>query len=68
MKRRIGKTGRRSCQLYPDKVRYKDHSSAVFVAASIRKNHPSRPELPARAYECPGCGGWHLTSQEENRD
>ena len=65
MKRHVGKTGKRTCNAYPDKVRYRDHESAAFVAQSIRDNHPSRPNLPARVYEC-SCGGWHLTSQEES--
>jgi hypothetical protein len=64
MKRRVGKTGRRTCGTYPDKVRYRDHESAAYAAMSIREHHPDRNQLPVRVYECP-CGGWHLTSSEE---
>lgn len=49
----------------PDKVRYADRWEAEHALASCEleswRGHPERRER--RAYECPHCGGWHLTSQ-----
>jgi hypothetical protein len=45
-----------ACEAYPTKVRYHDHDSAVRA-----RQHRGVEGL--RAYECGGCGGWHLTSQ-----
>ncbi len=47
------------------KVRYHDRIKAQLVLASIRKKHERRPKGERRAYECPKCHGWHLTSQEK---
>ena len=49
------------------KVRYRDRYEAervvnaavrTFRAGLLWTDHP-----PSRAYECPDCSGWHLTSQ-----
>jgi hypothetical protein len=66
MRRRVGKTGKRTCNTQPDKIRYKDHASAAYAAASVRENNPTRDQLPVRVYECV-CGGWHMTSQEDEQ-
>ena len=40
------------------KRRHPDQAAAI--AAAIRL---SRGRYPLRAYECPGCGGWHLSKR-----
>ncbi len=46
------------------KVRYPDRLGAVIALSKIhaqdRDGHDER-----RAYECPTCGGWHLTSMRK---
>ena len=43
------------------KRRFRDHRSAIEALRRIRSNSV-RQTVPARAYECDACGGWHLTS------
>lgn len=45
------------------KVRFRDHAEAVRGLHLIRSQGEQRDKTPCRAYECPGCGGWHLTSR-----
>jgi hypothetical protein len=41
-----------------------DRISAELALAAIRHHGEDRSEkMPRRAYECPGCHGWHLTSK-----
>lgn len=48
------------------KHRYPDETSArVALATIIRKDKTHRPKTEARAYRCPKCRGFHLTSQED---
>ena len=48
------------------KHRYPDSTSArLALATIIRKDRTDRPKTEARAYRCPRCRGWHLTSQED---
>ena len=46
------------------KVRYHDRLAAVIALSRIiaqdRDGHDER-----RAYECPSCNGWHLTSKRK---
>lgn len=35
------------------------------VRGSIHKNRRRNQKVPKRAYECPWCSMWHLTSKEE---
>lgn len=44
----------------PEKIRYRDRIAALIALASTRR--ADRDE--SRAYRCPICHGWHLTSQE----
>jgi hypothetical protein len=44
------------------KKRYRDHQEAVQALRRLRE-HSERGRIPARAYQCNRCGGWHLTSQ-----
>ncbi|MFC9086330.1 hypothetical protein [Nocardiopsis dassonvillei] len=45
---------------------FKDQVSAQLALATIRRYGRDRSNrMPRRAYECPSCKGWHLTSQEE---
>lgn len=44
------------------KKRFRDHQSAVHALRRI-KGGSSRDRVPAKAYECDWCGGWHLTSR-----
>jgi hypothetical protein len=47
------------------KTRYRDRIAAKLALARIHHNdEPTRPKQEQRAYRCPACKGWHLTSQE----
>lgn len=43
------------------KLRYRDRIAAQLTLAGIDNLDPRRREQ--RAYRCPACRGWHLTSQ-----
>lgn len=46
------------------KYRYRDRIGALSAMASARRTDGAgRPKLERRAYRCPQCHGWHLTSQ-----
>lgn len=48
------------------KHRYRDRIAALLALASTgRTKHERRPKYEKRAYRCPTCHGWHLTSQEK---
>ena len=63
------KAGHAVC-LVTGKIRYRDGHDADLALRSLRKRR-SRIECAGgehsirvcRKYECPSCGGWHLTSQ-----
>lgn len=42
------------------KTRYRDKREAVAAVHHFAVNS-TRHTIPTRAYECPGCNGWHLT-------
>ncbi|WP_306369114.1 hypothetical protein [Nocardiopsis sp. CC223A] len=45
---------------------FKDRISAELALAAIRHHGRDRSDrMPRRAYECPDCRGWHLTSKPE---
>ena len=44
------------------KRRYRDHIGAQFALAVIRHRRTDR-RRETRAYPCPICHGWHLTSR-----
>lgn len=45
------------------KVRYRDRIAALLALASAQSKASSgRPKHERRAYYCPKCKGWHLTS------
>lgn len=47
-----------------EKVRYRDRIAAlVALSAAQRTDGSGRPKTERRAYQCTGCGAWHLTSQ-----
>lgn len=50
------------------KVRFtEDEARVELVGAVIKKNRGNNRRRERRAYQCePGCGWWHLTSQEKN--
>lgn len=56
-------TRTRSCN---GKRRFHDKVEAT-AALHVLQNKSTRQVQPTRAYECPKCKGWHLTSQKENR-
>lgn len=47
-----------------DKVRYKARVKALLCALSRVKDGAP----PLRAYQRPGCKGWHLTKMVENHE
>ena len=48
------------------KFRYRDEIAAkVALARAQRKDGSKRPKTEKRAYKCPKCRGWHLTSKEK---
>lgn len=52
------------CQLSRNKVRYPSKSDAQLALAVIKgRGNPKHTEK--RAYHCPVCNGWHLTSAEK---
>ncbi len=45
------------------KIRYRDRIAALLAIASTRRTDgPKRAKGEKRAYRCPQCHGWHLTS------
>jgi cytochrome c553 len=51
------------------KIRYRDRIAALLALASTaRGRHNRRPKDEARAYACPECHGWHLTSRRSRGD
>lgn len=45
------------------KYRYRSEIGAKLALANIRHTDSSRrPKQEQRAYRCPACHGWHLTS------
>ena len=46
------------------KITYPSEAEAKFHLRNI-KNRGGDHKKPYRAYECPDCSGWHLTSQED---
>lgn len=45
------------------KLRYRDNIAAQWALATINDTDPRRREQ--RAYACPRCRGWHLTSKPQ---
>lgn len=47
------------------KVRYRDRIAALLAMSNTQRVDGShRPKIETRAYRCPHCFGWHLTSQK----
>ena len=44
------------------KRRYRDEAASDLALARIRDAGDVREKTPQRAYRCPRCRGWHLTS------
>ena len=60
--RRIGRSKKR-CE-HSGKVRFRDEKSAKMSMSNARRLNPDSAKQPVRAYLCPDCMGWHLTSKE----
>ena len=45
------------------KTRFRDEISAKIAMSKIAVKS-TELKIPTRAYRCPLCSGWHLTSQE----
>jgi hypothetical protein len=45
------------------KIRYRDRIAALLALASTGRADQRREKNEVRAYRCPDCRGWHLTSQ-----
>lgn len=62
MRRHKGK--RKRSYVCGGKVRYKDHDEATAAMRNAGDRWGNTAQkLPQRSYECPRCGGYHLTSQ-----
>jgi len=50
------------------KKKYRDKIAAMMAIANIEARGEDRPsgQIPKRAYKCPACHQWHLTSKELN--
>ncbi|WP_280398078.1 hypothetical protein [Nocardia carnea] len=55
---------RRSRCAHTGKIRYFEPETAELALAGLDHDNPRRREQ--RAYRCPHCAGWHLTSQARN--
>lgn len=44
------------------KIAYPDYASAQYSLTCIALSGEQRDKTPVRAYRCPACGFWHLTS------
>jgi hypothetical protein len=52
-------TNRARCR----KIRYRDRIAALLALATVQaRDKPGRPKQERRAYRCPDCRGFHLTS------
>lgn len=45
------------------KIRYRDRIAALLALTSTGRAEERREKNEKRAYRCPNCHGWHLTSQ-----
>lgn len=46
------------------KVHYRDRVAALYALARVQHaDDTGRPKAERRAYRCPRCGSWHLTSR-----
>lgn len=51
------------------KHRHQTRVDALIALADIqRKDSPRRPKTENRAYRCPNCKGWHLTSKTRSSE
>jgi hypothetical protein len=50
------------------KERHRDEASAMQALERINAANWNNHRVPVRAYPCPYCHGWHLTSQARNAD
>jgi hypothetical protein len=55
----VSRGRQRTCR---GKRRYHDHAQAIRVL-HLLASRSERGKIPTRAYYCPDCNGWHLTSQ-----
>lgn len=46
------------------KRKYRDKIAAELALAGIQHAGAARAKTPQRAYRCPDCGSWHLTSRK----
>jgi hypothetical protein len=44
------------------KIRYRDRVSALYALAQTSARRKPTDKDETRAYHCPDCSGWHLTS------
>jgi len=45
------------------KIRYRDEIAAKLALLKTARKDQRRQKTEKRAYHCPKCRGWHLTSQ-----
>ena len=54
---------RPACDLHRGKKLYNSEHAADRALQAVRDYGAPRDKKPTRAYRCPGCGKWALTSQ-----
>lgn len=59
---KVHKSHKRPCKKY----KYRDEIAAKLALARIaRQDKTYRSKIECRAYKCPSCHKWHLTSMEK---
>lgn len=61
------KAARRGCPTGKRRFVTEQYARAELVGTAIARNTGRNQRQECRCYQCPMCGGWHLTSKPERR-